>query len=109
MATATPLPDLDTDAEATTRRQPPYAVVLHNDDVNTVDFVVAVIRKVFGFPLEKAIDHTMEAHEEGRSVLWVGAREVAELKADQVHSCGPDPSQKKRGAQPLGVTVEPVA
>ena len=26
------------------------------------------------------------------SVVWVGAMEVAELKADQIHSCGPDPA-----------------
>jgi ATP-dependent Clp protease adaptor protein ClpS len=34
---------------------------------------------------------------------------VAELKADQIHSCGADPLTAHRGAQPLGVTVEPAA
>jgi ATP-dependent Clp protease adaptor protein ClpS len=51
----------------------------------------------------------LEAHEKGRSVVWVGPLEVAELKADQVRSCGPDPTMKARGAQPLGVSVEPTA
>ena len=111
MATAFPetevLPDEDTATR--TRRQPPYAVILHNDDLNGMDFVIKVLQKVFGYPVEKCFDLTMEAHETGRSVVWVGAMEVAELKADQIHSCGPDPATKSKGAQPLGVSVEPAA
>lgn len=92
-----------------TKRQPPYAVILHNDDVNTMQFVIFVLRKVFGYTVEKCLQLMLEAHETGRSVVWTGALEVAELKADQIHSCGPDPGRKDAGAQPLGVTVEPVA
>jgi ATP-dependent Clp protease adaptor protein ClpS len=51
----------------------------------------------------------LEAHEKGRSVVWVGPLEVAELKADQIKSCGPDPTRKDAGAHTLGVTVEPAA
>ena len=109
MATATPdvLPETDTDTQ--TRRQPPYAVVLHNDDLNGFAFVIGVLRFVFGYEVERCVELTLEAHEKGRSVVWVGPLEVAELKADQIHSCGPDPASKDRGAQPLGVTVEPTA
>ncbi len=101
------LPREETDTR--TQRQPPYAVVLHNDDVNTMDFVILVLRKVFGYTVEKCFELMLEAHEKGRSVVWVGPLEVAELKADQIHSCGPDPSRRDAGAQPLGVTVEPTA
>jgi ATP-dependent Clp protease adaptor protein ClpS len=109
MATATPdvLPDTDTDAD--TRRQPPYAVVLHNDDLNGMVFVAAVLRKVFGYTTERCVELMLEAHEKGRSVVWVGTLEVAELKADQILSCGPDPAAAPRGAQPLRVSVEPTA
>ncbi|HEV3436930.1 MAG TPA: ATP-dependent Clp protease adaptor ClpS [Gemmata sp.] len=111
MASANPLPEVlpDTDTETKTRRQPPYAVILHNDDINTIEFVVEVLRKVFGYPVEKCVELTIEAHEKGRAIVWIGSLEVAELKADQIHSCGPDPHQKSKGAQPLGVSVEPVA
>ena len=109
MATAFPdvLPEEDT--ETRTRRQPPYAVILHNDDLNGMDFVVDVLRKVFTYASEKCLQLMMEAHEKGRCVVWVGTMEVAELKADQIHSCGADPATKAKGAQPLGVTVEPTA
>ena len=113
MASANPLPDVlpgtDTDNETKTRRQPPYAVILHNDDINTMEFVVEVLRKVFGYTAEKCAMLMLEAHEKGRAVVWIGAFEVAELKADQIRSCGPDPNQKSKGAQPLGVSVEPAA
>lgn len=101
------LPELDTDTEGRTERQPPYAVILHNDDWNGADFVVVVLRKVFGYQIEKCVELMTEAHEEGRSVVWVGALEVAELKADQIHSCGADPRAKN--AQPLQATIEPTA
>ncbi|MBX9585228.1 MAG: ATP-dependent Clp protease adaptor ClpS [Gemmataceae bacterium] len=108
---ATSLPDVlpETDADTKTRRQPPYAVVLHNDDLNGMDWVMLVLQKVFGYPVPKCFELMLEAHEKGRSVVWLGALELAELKADQIHSAGPDPAAKSRGAQPLAVTVEPAA
>lgn len=106
MAT-TAIPDVETDTVTRTQRQPPYAVVLHNDDANTMPFVVFVLQKVFGYTLEKCVQIMVEAHETGQAVAWTGALEVAELKADQIHSCGADPTNPK--AQPLGVTVETLA
>ncbi len=102
-------PDVDTADETRTERQPPYAVILHNDDINTMDWVIAVLRKVFGYTVEKCFEHMLEAHETGRSVVWIGAREVAELKADQIIGCGPAPSRVGDGAETLRVTVEPAA
>ena len=107
MADTATLPDVDTDAEVRTERQPPYAVVLHNDDLNSMQWVILVLRKVFGYTVEKCVELMLEAHESERSVVWVGAMEVAELKADQIISCGADPDAKARGAEPLRVTVEP--
>ncbi|MCE9562950.1 MAG: ATP-dependent Clp protease adaptor ClpS [Planctomycetes bacterium] len=108
---ASPIPDVmpDTENETRTRRQPPYAVILHNDDVNSMDFVVSVLRKIFGYSVEKCVELMLEAHEKGRAAVWIGALEVAELKADQIRSCGPDPDQKAKGAVTLGVSVEPAA
>ncbi|HEX4613518.1 MAG TPA: ATP-dependent Clp protease adaptor ClpS [Urbifossiella sp.] len=109
MATATPDVVPETDTDTRTRRQPPYAVVLHNDDLNGMVFVAGVLRKVFGYGAERCVELMLEAHEKGRSVVWVGPLEVAELKADQIRSCGADPDAKPRGAQPLAVSVEPAA
>ena len=102
----TAFPDLDTDTETRTRRQPPHAVILHNDDISSMDWVMLVLRKVFGYTVEKCYGLMFEAHETGRSIVWIGSLEVAELKADQMIGCGADPSTVDRGAEPLRVTVE---
>jgi ATP-dependent Clp protease adaptor protein ClpS len=95
-------------AKSNAKRQPPYAVVLHNDDVNGMDHVVGALRKVFNYNLMKAVGLMFQAHQTGRSIVWTGALELAELKADQLRSCGPDPNMRDRGACQLGVTVEPL-
>ncbi len=90
------------------KRQPHYAVVLHNDNLNGFDFVMGVLRKVFHYGRVKAFTLTLKAHTAGRSIVWSGALEVAELKADQIRSCGPDPEAKSKGALALRVSIEPL-
>src|SRR5689334_14841916 len=70
--------------ETKAKRQPPYAVILHNDDLNGMDFVISALRKVFNYDLQKALTLMMQAHETGRSIVWTGSLEVAELKRDQL-------------------------
>jgi ATP-dependent Clp protease adaptor protein ClpS len=108
-ATALPETQPVEETEAKTRRQPPYAVILHNDDHNTMGFVVAVLQKVFGYTIEKCVELMLEAHNKGRCVVWSGSLELAELKADQIIGCGCDPDAVNGVAQPLRVTVEPMA
>ncbi|MCU0793145.1 MAG: ATP-dependent Clp protease adaptor ClpS [Opitutaceae bacterium] len=61
--------------------QGPWRVVVLNDPVNSMSYVVLVFRKVFGFPEPRARKHMLEVHEQGRSVVWSGLREQAELYA----------------------------
>jgi ATP-dependent Clp protease adaptor protein ClpS len=98
------LPDLDSDL--TVRRQPPYAVLIHNDDFNGQEFVARVLQEVFRYPIEKCVDLMLEAHDEGCAVVWRGAFEVAELKADLITGYGPDP--KSKSTDPIRVSIEPV-
>jgi ATP-dependent Clp protease adaptor protein ClpS len=63
----------------------PWQVVVHNDPVNLMSYVTMVFQRVFGYPREKAEKHMMEVHQEGRSILWSGVRERAELYVQQLH------------------------
>lgn len=63
-----------------------WNVVVHNDPVNLMSYVAMVFRRVFGFPREKAECHMMEVHNNGRSIVWSGSREEAELYVQQLHS-----------------------
>ena len=64
---------------------PPWLVVVHNDPVNLMTYVTMVFQRVFGYPREKAEGHMLEVHQKGRSVLWSGMRERAELYVQQLH------------------------
>lgn len=85
---------------------PPWAVILHNDDINGMDFVIESLLKVFTMNAQQAIKLTLQAHTKGRAVVWSGHRELAELKASQLTGRGADPAMMHRGAKPLRVTVE---
>jgi ATP-dependent Clp protease adaptor protein ClpS len=63
----------------------PWQVVVHNDPVNLMTYVTMVFQKVFGYPREKAERHMLEVHQQGRSILWSGVRERAELYVQQLH------------------------
>lgn len=60
------------------RLQDAWRVVVLNDPVNLMSYVVMVFKKVFGFDETRARKHMLEVHEQGRSVVWAGVREQAE-------------------------------
>src|SRR5438067_13004701 len=82
----TTAPATDTGEDTQTRRIPPYNVVLLNDDHHSMEFVVETLCRVLGCAPERAVQLMMEAHTSGRAIIWTGTREVAELKAEQIHS-----------------------
>jgi ATP-dependent Clp protease adaptor protein ClpS len=88
------------------RRLPPYHVILENDDYHSFEFVVQVLQKALGYAQERAFQLTDQAHTSGRAIVWTGAKEVAELKAEQIrtfHEIRAD----NQSLGPLGCTIEP--
>src|ERR1700757_192942 len=63
----------------------PWQVIVHNDPVNLMTYVTIVFQRVFGYPRERAERHMLEVHHKGRSILWSGMREPAELYVQQLH------------------------
>ena len=62
-----------------------WQVIVHNDPVNLMGYVTRVLQQVFGYSKEKAEKHMMEVHNNGRSIVWTGEREKAELFVQQLH------------------------
>ena len=58
-----------------------WRVVVLNDPVNLMSYVVLVFKKVLGFDEATARRHMLEVHEQGRSIVWTGLREKAEAYA----------------------------
>ncbi len=63
----------------------PCNVVVHNDPVNLMSYVTMVFQKVFGYSKERATRHMLEVHHKGRSIVWSGMREPAEMYVQQLH------------------------
>lgn len=70
-----------TETATVTRLADRWRVVVLNDPVNLMSYVVMVFRRVLGFDDVKARKHMLEVHERGRSVVWTGVREQAEAHA----------------------------
>lgn len=68
------------------RTEPPWNVLIYNDPVNLMSYVTFVIRRVFGYPKAKARKLMLEVHEQGRSVVWTGEREPAEMFVEKLQS-----------------------
>ena len=78
MSSTLSTPEIDEAVDTSSRLDDVYNVIVLNDPVNLMSYVVMVFRKVFGFDSTRARKHMMEVHQQGRSVVWSGAQEKAE-------------------------------
>jgi ATP-dependent Clp protease adaptor protein ClpS len=81
-----PSPVLEPTVDAQVEVARPWAVILHNDDVTTMDFVVWLLVTLFGRSYDDAVTLMHAVHETGAATVAVCARERAELYVEQVHS-----------------------
>ena len=92
--------------ERETEGLPPYNVVLLDDDDHSYEYVILMLKRVFGHPVEKGYKMAQEVDATGRVVVATTNLEQAELKRDQIQSFGPD-SLIPRCKGSMSATVEP--
>ncbi|MDP8958958.1 MAG: ATP-dependent Clp protease adapter ClpS [Actinomycetota bacterium] len=92
MTTTTPQridrPQVGREIEDEVEAARPWQVVVWNDPVNLMSYVVHVFRKLFGYSKEKATRLMLQVHHEGRAVVSSGPREKAELDCYRLHHHG---------------------
>lgn len=66
----------------------PWNVIVWNDPVNLMTYVVWVFRKLFGFSEEQATKLMLDVHHRGRAVVASVPREQAEVHATRLHQHG---------------------
>lgn len=80
----------DTDTLTLTRQgtelDVPWNVIVHDDPVNLMGYVTMVLMKIFGYDEKRASKLMMEVHQLGRSVVWSGQLERAELHTQQLQA-----------------------
>ncbi len=65
---------------------PLYRVLLHNDDINSMEHVVKALMRVFAFAQERAMQIMLEAHKTGVATCTVEPLEQAEFHREQLQS-----------------------
>jgi ATP-dependent Clp protease adaptor protein ClpS len=73
------------DRQQETAYEPLYRVIIHNDDVTPMDFVVQVLRSIFMLPVPDAIRVMYSAHYRGEAVVQVLPRSEAEKRINKAH------------------------
>lgn len=87
---------------------PPYNVVLLDDNDHSFEYVIRMLKTLFGHPLRQGYRMAMEVHTTGQVIVATTNLEQAELKRDQIHAFGPDPLIPRcKGS--MSATVEPAS
>jgi ATP-dependent Clp protease adaptor protein ClpS len=94
--------------EEKTESLPPYNVILLDDDDHSYEYVIFMLKTLFGHPPEKGYEMAVEVDTTGRVVVATTHQEEAELKRDQIQAFGPDPLIPRcKGS--MSATVEPAS
>ena len=88
-------------AEAETELEPPYRILIHNDDITPFDFVIAVLRSVFELSGRDALAVTTRAHVTGIAYVMTLPYEEAKYRVGKAHSLA------RAAGFPLTFSIEP--
>lgn len=83
-----PVRERETETVEQVRPDRPWDVVVWDDPVNLMSYVVFVLRRVFGFPEPVARKLMLEVHNNGRSLVASEPREQAERYVQELHGYG---------------------
>ncbi|WP_067353697.1 ATP-dependent Clp protease adapter ClpS [Microbacterium hydrocarbonoxydans] len=88
MSTPFAHPDIQEDTDLAAAPLEPWEVVVWNDPVNLMSYVVRVFRTYFGYSLERATQLMLAVHHEGHAIVATGPRETMEVHAQAMHDFG---------------------
>ena len=83
MATKTEI-KTETEVKKEPFRPKKYKVILLNDDVTTMEFVVAILVKIFEKSVQDAVDIMFKVHKIGSGVAGIYIKEIAKTKQNAV-------------------------
>jgi len=69
-------------------RDPGWHVVVWNDPITLMSYVVLVFRRLFGYDFETATRLMLQVHHEGKAVVATQPREQAEVTVSRLHGFG---------------------
>jgi ATP-dependent Clp protease adapter protein ClpS len=88
MSTTAPTRERTTEHDDVVEPDIPWVVIVWNDPVNLMSYVVFVLQKLFGYDREKATRLMLDVHHKGKAVVSSGPREKAEFDVYRLHGHG---------------------
>ena len=85
---AAPVREREPTVEDRVGRDAPWDVVVWDDPVNLMSYVVFVFRRVFGYPEPVARKLMLEVHQRGKALVASEPREQAEMYVRELHGYG---------------------
>lgn len=90
-------PDIDIRTEG----EEPWLVLIHNDDVTTFEFVIAILQRIFRLSKEIAEHIAWQTHTQDVAPVCVRPKSEAERLVGQAHAAA------RANGFPLTFTIEP--
>lgn len=79
------LPEIEIIETTETDLEPLYRVIIHNDDVTPMEFVVEVLKQIFFLANDRAADIMLTAHIKGSAYVQSLPRMEAEKRVQHAH------------------------
>lgn len=99
--TATPEIQIIEEQEEEIELEPLYRILIHNDHVTPMDFVVHILKSIFYLANEKALNIMMSAHIKGMEYVQTLPKSEAEKRIDKAHT------EANWAGYPLKFSMEP--
>jgi ATP-dependent Clp protease adaptor protein ClpS len=80
------LPDIQILEETKTELEDLYRIIIHNDSITPMDFVVRVLTTIFFLGTPNAMDIMLKAHITGTAYVQTVAKSEAEKRINKAHS-----------------------
>ncbi len=94
-------PEIQIIEETDTELSPMYSVIIHNDDVTPMDFVVEVLKQIFFLGNDRAAEIMLEAHIKGSAYVQTLPKPEAEKRINRAHQAA------DTAGYPLHFSIEP--
>jgi ATP-dependent Clp protease adaptor protein ClpS len=79
------IPEIEIIEETETELEPLYRVIIHNDDVTPMDFVVNVLTSIFFLAQPDAMEVMLVAHFKGAAYVQTLPKTEAEKRINKAH------------------------
>ena len=79
------IPEIQIIEDTKTELEPLYTVIVHNDDVTPMDFVVEVLKQIFFLGNDRAAEIMLAAHIKGSAYVQSLPKSEAENRIEKAH------------------------